>query len=1319
MAAPSQQVTGLMSGMDTASIVKQLMDIEKQPYDKLDVKKQTEQLRLQAFQAVNTYLLKFRNSVQNLASQKPWNSKAATSTNENSLTASASQYAVNGTYSFRVAQMATATQYMSKGFSDTKATFTQPDSNGNYAPLGSITIANAKTRVDTSAKLESLNGGKGVYRGSIRITDARGNSSNVDLSGCETINDVVSVINNSSGALVKASIGRNDQGESFLQIVDTSNGTGALKVQNVGQGTTAKDLGLTIDPTTQSDGSQAIVGKNLYYMGRDTELSELNDGLGLEEGKFRIYVSNGTDPAANIEVDLNNARTAGDVMDRVNEAIANAANTAAGKGFAGLKMTLNDEKNGFNLTGAKEGGTYFFYNSWEATGTMSSAEIVEQLGLAGDYIADASGVIKGQRILGDVDSPMLKNLSGANASGSGIGSTGPGGQNRVPYSGGVTTSTPVAYLNNGKGLSIGDGIFFKFYENGEDGAREIKNILNNNADLQALIDTDGTTLGQVVDFINNQIQATAKSENMQALADVKVVIKDGGVAFEGGSIAHQFEFNGELASSLGLTRNKNTGMLNDRDNIPSDFQNALDDLYRTDQINIVDGTMVQIHDNTKLTELSAVGEDGAIGDVNNIRTGTDDLIVTIGNKTYNLQDIVDSFDENSTIGDMFTKIGDKLSELAAADGVDFSPYLYCNWTGIGFQWRNIDLGEKFEVSGKFAESLGLNRSYDPSTLAGQADMTITDTPSKDLNPTMPGYAESLYPFDQTKADTITLSQLNGGKGLSLQGEDSDTFDIAFTNKSDPDNPKEYTVSVSKAEIMAEIGSDPANTTVNDYITAVNQAVAKKIQEAKDNGDLGPDAEFTIGLNQTGLMVNTAFNSEKGEIVELKGALVMNGTWGLGNAAFYTEEKGRLYDGLQLSYLNPVEFHFQEVQGIGSIELDIDGATVTLNTDGLSGESTLKDLINKLNEGLGSHYPGISFTMNSAGTGIALDNSSNKTVTIKANNTADTLARDIGLIDAWTNEDRVIEGSTFFNASTLNRKFAGRATSLQDLAGGKTLDLGKVTLTNTTGNTLPMDFSECKTLGDVIDFINAQSGFGIKATLNATGDGISLEEYWAPGKEPAADKRITNIKVADEGSGNLATILGIATTGTGFYEELPYDKQKSSIHGSLNKTIRVSGSDTLESLMNRLSESGFKTAIINDGSGSNPYRLSVSSTNTGAASDFILDTNLEFLGLTQTSRGKDSKVLYGNPDSGVSPIMLSSSTNSNNTAILGLTLDIKQVSDTYTTITVDTDKSKVVDEIKAMADAYNELNDLVPIWTATILKPTNPGCFSAMRLSEAL
>ena len=128
--------------------------------------------------------------------------------------------------------------------------------------------------------LRSLNGGAGVASGTIRITNRQGASADVDLSGAESLSQVVLAIN-AAGINVTASLNASKTG---LVLTDSSGGGGSLSVSEV-DSTTAADLGILGSVT-----ANALRGTNLQlqYVGENTLLSSLNGGEGVYAGKFRV-----------------------------------------------------------------------------------------------------------------------------------------------------------------------------------------------------------------------------------------------------------------------------------------------------------------------------------------------------------------------------------------------------------------------------------------------------------------------------------------------------------------------------------------------------------------------------------------------------------------------------------------------------------------------------------------------------------------------------------------------------------------------------------------------------------------------------------------------------------------------------------------------------------------------------------------------------------------------------------------------------------------------------------------------------------------------
>ncbi len=140
--------------------------------------------------------------------------------------------------------------------------------------------------VSENITLASLNGGRGVAKGTLTISDTRGISRQLNLasSSIETVGDVLLAINR-LGLSVVARI--NDAGDG-IAIVDTAHGQGTLRVTE-GSSTTAADLHLLGPSVLLSDGlSAAIDGSTTLSVQIDesdtletllTKLNELGGGV--------------------------------------------------------------------------------------------------------------------------------------------------------------------------------------------------------------------------------------------------------------------------------------------------------------------------------------------------------------------------------------------------------------------------------------------------------------------------------------------------------------------------------------------------------------------------------------------------------------------------------------------------------------------------------------------------------------------------------------------------------------------------------------------------------------------------------------------------------------------------------------------------------------------------------------------------------------------------------------------------------------------------------------------------------------------------------
>lgn len=106
------RIGGLASGIDTDSIVKDLMKVRRMPLDKLNQNRQILQWQREDYREINTSLRSFRDKVFNMKLQATYLAKSATSSNENAVGVTSNTNAAQGIYSMSVTQLA---QGVSKG----------------------------------------------------------------------------------------------------------------------------------------------------------------------------------------------------------------------------------------------------------------------------------------------------------------------------------------------------------------------------------------------------------------------------------------------------------------------------------------------------------------------------------------------------------------------------------------------------------------------------------------------------------------------------------------------------------------------------------------------------------------------------------------------------------------------------------------------------------------------------------------------------------------------------------------------------------------------------------------------------------------------------------------------------------------------------------------------------------------------------------------------------------------------------------------------------------------------------------------------------
>ena len=165
---------GLVTGIPIEDTVTQLMQVAGRPRDLLVARTNALKEEQTAVNALSTRVLGFQFAVNKFKSASLYNSRSATSSNKDKLTASipAGTTPAVGKIQVRPVRTASSQQLISQRF----------ESLGDAFGSGSFSLRIGGF-VDHGVSLDSLNGGAGVQRGKIKITDRSGETATMGVRG--------------------------------------------------------------------------------------------------------------------------------------------------------------------------------------------------------------------------------------------------------------------------------------------------------------------------------------------------------------------------------------------------------------------------------------------------------------------------------------------------------------------------------------------------------------------------------------------------------------------------------------------------------------------------------------------------------------------------------------------------------------------------------------------------------------------------------------------------------------------------------------------------------------------------------------------------------------------------------------------------------------------------------------------------------------------------------------------------------------------------------------------------------------------------------
>jgi flagellar hook-associated protein 2 len=355
--------TGLASGLDTTTIINQLMELERQPITRLEQRIETEQRRLSLFQDLNTSLLTLLSRASTFADPDALDVRTAVSSHPGIVDVSAGPGSVLGSFSVEVIQLARA-QSISSGTS-----WTSP--SNLIGATGDILV----------------------------------NGTAVHLEATDTINDVVHKINDADAG-VSASLVQVSTGDYRLSLVSETAGAEGMSLADAsGTNLLSSVLGLTTGASSIANPLNGGTGAASGSFGaQDVAIGDL---LGLSSPPSgTVTIDDGSGQAVSITVDLA-TDTLADIADKINQ--ANKSETATVVAFeengqTGYRLEINGAG---PLTFTDEGGVL------ETLGVLS-ANVTQENQAGADAILKVNGlqIIRNSNTISDaIDGVTLELLS--------------------------------------------------------------------------------------------------------------------------------------------------------------------------------------------------------------------------------------------------------------------------------------------------------------------------------------------------------------------------------------------------------------------------------------------------------------------------------------------------------------------------------------------------------------------------------------------------------------------------------------------------------------------------------------------------------------------------------------------------------------------------------------------------------------------------------------------------------------------------------------------------------------------------------------------
>jgi flagellar hook-associated protein 2 len=534
-----------------------------------------------------------------------------------------------------------------------------------------------------------------------------------------------------------------------------------------------------------------------------------------------------------------------------------------------------------------------------------------------------------------------------------------------------------------------------------------------------------------------------------------------------------------------------------------------------------------------------------------------------------------------------------------------------------------------------------------TTVAGLIDRVTVETGGKILI-SIHADGERLVVTDTTGATASNLQVLGAGDNANDTAEDLGILNAAGVAAASFDG-----------QIIPNTISDPAASTLQDVIDRISGATGNGGKIAASIAADGVSLLITDTTGGAGNLIirRTAANPQAA------GALgIETGVAGVAASSVDGRRLVAALGSVLVGNLNGGD----GLGGATTISItDRSGAAVSLTN--LNTFDSLSEIMTHINQQAALAGVDVSVGINDAGNGVQVtDASGGAGDLIVAGDAAVALAID-GTVAANT-----------IRGDSLQHRYVSEATALRDLNYGRGIGTGSFRITDGLGDSAVVNIgADSQTLYDIIAEINSR-GLAINARVNDRGDGLLIEAALDVGETPVVKLKIESV------SGSTAKDLNIIGTSAAV--------ENAVIDGSYERTVALDAADSLDDVVSKVNDAGIpvSASIINAGGGATPYRINFTSGVSGRVGDLIIDpgSGAIGLGLTTLTPGRDAKVFFGSDDP-ASGLLVTSSSNSIDTILDGVTLDLHKASDEAVTVTVTRDTASITEAVKQLVTTFND------------------------------